>query len=520
MAVTITRTANPAGVSASANVATYTAASIGTAAPNRIVVVVVASERASTPIASCTIDGNAMTAGTAGNFGAVYARCFYLLYPTGTTANIAVTFTTNSPTSTQNHIAVYTVTDGVFSSSGGDGSTDMDATDPLTTGSTTIGTGGGMIAVAGGASDTTAKSWTNLTEDLDVDAGALRFTTATSITAGTATRTCQSTLSLEDGALAWMIFADNAEPTVVLNSPADTASTGDLTPTLNFTGTDADSDSVEYEVQIHTDNTFSTQIASDDFNRADGGLGGNWTNYSGGGFGTPTITSNAVNSGADNFDAPAYWSGAGTFTDDQYSQATITFGDTGGGSSYAGLILRAGATSWIQVQRNPATGWTEAYDVTSTGGSYAFLGSENAPIADGSVVRAEVIGDQVYVYDDGVLILQKTTTLTTGKPGILPNDDTDIIDNWSAGNISPLIDALSSTDAGFTAGHPFASAAAIDYTVQSDLTDTTTYYWRVRAIDPAGSNTWGAWATTISFTATAPSGGTTYQGYYSSSGWF
>lgn len=39
MATVITQTANPAGVSASANVATYTAASIGTAAPNRIVVV-------------------------------------------------------------------------------------------------------------------------------------------------------------------------------------------------------------------------------------------------------------------------------------------------------------------------------------------------------------------------------------------------------------------------------------------------------------------------------------------------
>ena len=107
MAVSITQTANPAGVSASSNVATYTAAAIGTAAANRIVVVVVSSELASTPIASCTIGGSAMTAGSAGNFGAVYAQTFRLLYPTGTTADIAVTFTTNSPSSTQNHIAVY-----------------------------------------------------------------------------------------------------------------------------------------------------------------------------------------------------------------------------------------------------------------------------------------------------------------------------------------------------------------------------------------------------------------------------
>jgi hypothetical protein len=94
------------------------------------VVVVVASELASTPIASCTLGGTTMTAGTQGNQGAVYSRLFYLLYPTGTTATVAVTFTTNSPTSTQNHIAVYTVTDAVVSSVGGAQSTDMDATSP------------------------------------------------------------------------------------------------------------------------------------------------------------------------------------------------------------------------------------------------------------------------------------------------------------------------------------------------------------------------------------------------------
>jgi hypothetical protein len=76
--------------------------------------------------------------------------------------------------------------------------------------------------------------------------------------------------------------------------------------------------------------------------------------------------------------------------------------------------------------------------------------------------------------------------------------------------LAPLIDAYSDTDAGFTAGHPYPSGDATDYTVQSDLTDTTTYYWRVRAIDPAGSNTWGAWATTRSFVATA-GGGTIVQ---------
>jgi len=39
------------------------------------------------------------------------------------------------------------------------------------------------------------------------------------------------------------------------------------------------------------------------------------------------------------------------------------------------------------------------------------------------------------------------------------------------------------------------------------LTNNTTYYWRVRAIDPLGSNTYGAWSSTRSFTTASGAGG-------------
>jgi len=92
MAVSFTRTVDPAGVAASSNVATYTDASIGTAHPDRIVVVLVTSELTSASINSVTLGGQAMSAGTAGVQGVVNARAFYLAYPTGTTATVAVTF--------------------------------------------------------------------------------------------------------------------------------------------------------------------------------------------------------------------------------------------------------------------------------------------------------------------------------------------------------------------------------------------------------------------------------------------
>jgi len=210
MAVSITRTANPNGVNAVANVATYTNAAIGTADPSRIVVVLVGSEVTGGTINSCTLGGNAMTAIAAGTQGVVNARAFYLAYPTGTTATVAVTFGANN-TSTQNHIAVYSVIDGKYSSGGGAQSTDMDATLPITTGAITIATGGGFIAVAAKATDTVRATWTNATEDLDVDAGVLGFTTATRTTALTATAvTCQGTTNGEDGAMSWIIFADRS----------------------------------------------------------------------------------------------------------------------------------------------------------------------------------------------------------------------------------------------------------------------------------------------------------------------
>jgi hypothetical protein len=216
MAVAITQTADPAGVSTSANVATYSAVSIGTAAHDRVVVVCVGGEVTTNTPDSATIDYGAgavaMSSTALATFGSMRARIFYLhVGGAATTATIAVTWS-GATTNVQNHIAVYSVTGakGALNTSGTNTSTDMDTTAPLTTGSSTIPASGGMIAVAVGATDGTAKTWAQINEDLDEDAGDFRFTTATSTTAGTATRTCTGGTNNEDGAMAWVIFDPNA----------------------------------------------------------------------------------------------------------------------------------------------------------------------------------------------------------------------------------------------------------------------------------------------------------------------
>lgn len=554
MAVSITQVANPAGVSAASNIATYSTVSIGAAAANRIIAVLVATELASSTPSACTIDygsgDTAMTAGTGGNFGAVYTQIYYLLVPTGTTATIKVTFSSTNPNNTQNHIAVYRVigADDTLSAQGSDGSTDMDSTDPLTTGSTTIPTGGALLAVAGGATDTTGKSWSNATEDLDVDAGAFRFCTAMHLVEGTATRTCTGGTNGEDGALSYIIFAASASPTVALSSPADAGNTTDTTPDLVFTGTDGESDDVRYQVQIDTDSSFPlTKTNGLDFDGS--------TQYA------RRANASTVN---DNFTV-SLWVKINSYpgvNNAQFFQNGVH--DARGFSIYvdttgelhadfafvvdldSNTILSVGTWYHIVLKRElgvarfyvngVAVGNTTTSSPNSSGsGDYITLGAYtnsggttsrfcDCTMDDVRLYERALSWEEIYtLYDNGYIYpntdisntslkywykLDETSgtnvddatatnydLTTTGSPtwttGIVP----------SASSIDVFV--TSGTDAGFSGSpdnsDPFASAQAVTYTVQSAL-PLGTYYWRARAKDPSGSNVYGAWATTRSFT--------------------
>ena len=219
MPVAITRNAtDPAGVSSVSSVTTYSAVSVGSAAPARLVVVGIGKEVATVTVSSVTITDDVGTRSMTSIGGTTFGNNGAWMYRgpiswTATTVDIAVTWS-GAVTNVQNHISVYVLTDamGPPSSSGTNTSTDMDATAPLTTGSRTINTNGGMIAFASCATDTAGKTWANLTSDLDVDAGDFRWTAAISTSATTSTRTCTGTTNGEDGVLVWAIFEASANP--------------------------------------------------------------------------------------------------------------------------------------------------------------------------------------------------------------------------------------------------------------------------------------------------------------------
>jgi hypothetical protein len=76
-----------------------------------------------------------------------------------------------------------------------------------------------------------------------------------------------------------------------------------------------------------------------------------------------------------------------------------------------------------------------------------------------------------------------------------PTFATTVIDEDSVTNFSKFSNILNSADKS-----PFASGATVQYTPTASLTNNTTYWWRVKAKDPLGTNTYGTYSAVQSFT--------------------
>jgi len=85
-------------------------------------------------------------------------------------------------------------------------------------------------------------------------------------------------------------------------------------------------------------------------------------------------------------------------------------------------------------------------------------------------------------------------------------------DNFNIGSGIIHDDVISGTDPGFTGTpdntDPYTSGQTVSYVDPTGLDYNTTYNWRVSAIDPTGSNTFGHWSETRTFTTEALAGST------------
>lgn len=314
---------------------------------------------------------------------------------------------------------------------------------------------------------------------------------------------------------AYIFVLYNESPTVVLNNPLDASSSTDDTPTLNFTGTDGDGDTIEYNVQIDPANTFDsgiTSLISDNFD--DNSLNGSlWSaNISGGGitmtetgsrFETVIPTQTVANAGR-LASVNAY-----NLTGATVTVNTIQNPSTGTNCQSA-LFLDIDASNWFRWIKQGGTLYAQYMKAGSqnTAGSVSFSQVTHKwwrVRESGGVIHWETSTDGVswtdqFQFTHGMTItavkirIEAETFQAETSPGSF------IFDDFSFTTPGPYLNKLSTVDSGFTAGHPFVSGVAKDFTVQAgDTLPLGTYYWRVRAIDPLGSNIYGDYATTRSF---------------------
>lgn len=91
--------------------------------------------------------------------------------------------------------------------------------------------------------------------------GTIALMRASLTSAGTINGGSDTITSIGWGVVGFALIPEFA-PTVALGTPNDNASVSDTTPDLKFTGTDADSDTIDYQVQVDTSTSFNSQAAT------------------------------------------------------------------------------------------------------------------------------------------------------------------------------------------------------------------------------------------------------------------
>ena len=187
---------------------------------------------------------------------------------------------------------------------------------------------------------------------------------------------------------------------------------------------------------------------SDDFNRADGGLGAAWAGINDGAL---EISSNVVvgsSATAGDVRVPE------TYGADQFSSIQLTSTQLSGGLwvgpavrvQNSGLDMYLGIYFW-----NNGSPQLRLYK--RSGGNWTQLGSSynSGPLAAGTVLKLASVGSRIAFSQDGVeRIVVSDSTISTGQPGILTYGAASA-DNWSAGPASippPAMYAVGGTVSG------------------------------------------------------------------------
>jgi hypothetical protein len=177
-------------------------------------------------------------------------------------------------------------------------------------------------------------------------------------------------------------------------------------------------------------------LASDNFNRADGGLGSNWTKLNDGTFVTAQIISNQVTSSVAGSSCDSFYN-AIVWPNDQWAQVTIT---TSLAVSFVGVCLRvtAGGNAYRCYWNGTAGSSGSWFIQKKIATVFTTVATGTATFNVGDTLLGAVSGPTLTIYKNGVLLGTGTDAIiTSGSPGILvvPITATTnaFIDDWSGG---------------------------------------------------------------------------------------
>lgn len=226
-----------------------------------------------------------------------------------------------------------------------------------------------------------------------------------------------------------------------------------------------------------------TSVATDNFNRADGPVGSDWsyirnTAWTGN---PPEVKTNTVSgrAGGTNYQV-IRWNGAGSFSNDQYAKATLVAYGYYGNDYLGGVVVRCSADTDANADyyafyvrdNNPNASNKTANLVKRVNGTETTIATITGTNWDnGDTVELEVEGTTLRIYRNGTQIgsdYTGQTDLSTGKPGLAMGGDYSgplvALDNWEGGDITGSApDAPSAV----TAGTPTPNSVSISWTDNS-----------------------------------------------------
>ena len=186
-------------------------------------------------------------------------------------------------------------------------------------------------------------------------------------------------------------------------------------------------------VAVSCGNTQGATSASDNFSRANGPLGPNWTDSSDGGL---AISSGAVVGKAGQVTGDMW--AAGTFASDQYSAVQVTSTQLSGGmwvgpavrmqnsgqNAYVGIYYWNNGSPELMLFRRISGGWGQIGSVYKSG-----------PLAAGTQLELTAVGSTISFLLNGTRVISASDTMITGgAPGIMAFSNA-TAGNWSGGNV-------------------------------------------------------------------------------------